>query len=479
MCGYPPEDLVLRPGFLRDAKKAIEQIAAVTKEAALIIGAPVEEKGNIYNAALLLQHGNVQHVQYKVNLPNYGVFDEKRVFARGTMPEILEIAGTKTAILICEEMWHPDTVAHVKEADLLLVLNASPFEHQKHAQRLQYAEQAAELAQAHVVYVNIAGAQDDLVFDGDSIVLDASGNLLAQAPAFETAVLTVLLEDATKVEDIYPPRLEAAYYAMQLGLKDYVEKNGFDGVILGLSGGIDSALSAVVAADALGPERVRLVMLPSRYTSAESLEDAELLADNLGVTLESFSIESPLEALETLIPLKGLTHENSQSRLRAVILMALSNSSRYLVLTTGNKSEMAVGYATLYGDMCGAYSVLKDAYKTEVFALSRWRNQQGHVMPERIIEKPPSAELREDQKDADSLPDYEVLDAILYRLIEQQATREAIITEGYDADVVQKITKLLYQSEYKRRQSPPGVKLSAKPFSRDRRHPITSKFPQG
>jgi NAD+ synthase len=500
--GYPPEDLVLKPALQSDAREAIEKFAKDTADGgpAVLIGTPWVEEGKLFNACLLLDQGKVVGRTFKHDLPNYGVFDEKRVFAQGPMPGPLNVRGVRIGIPICEDIWTPDVVECLAEtgAEILLVPNGSPFEAGKEDVRLNLIAARVTEAKRPIIYLNQIGGQDELVFDGASLVANADCSIAWALPAWEERVaitewrrsgeqwICAQGERAT-AED----RSQSVYHAMMVGLRDYVNKNRFPGVVLGLSGGIDSALSAAVAVDALGKDRVRCVMMPSRFTSSESLEDAESCAKLLGVKYEVVPIEGAVEAFtHALSPgfagrAVDTTEENVQSRIRGVILMAISNKFGPMVLTTGNKSEMSVGYATLYGDMCGGYNVLKDIYKTEVFHLSHWRNQtmpknglgpSGRVIPERIIIKPPSAELRANQKDEDSLPPYDILDGILECLVENEMTFEAVCARGYHPATVKRIEQLLYISEYKRRQAPPGVKISMRNFGRDRRYPITNAF---
>jgi NAD+ synthase len=500
--GYPPEDLVLKPALQEDARAAIEAFAEDTIDGgpAVLIGAPWVDSGKLYNAVLLLEGGKVAGHTYKVDLPNYGVFDEKRVFEPGPMPGPFNIRGVRVGIPICEDIWTPDVVECLSETggEILLVPNGSPFEAGKEDVRLNLVAARVTEAGLPLIYLNQVGGQDELVFDGASLVVNADRSIAWALPAWEERVVVT---EWTKQNgkwvcaagEKWPgeDRNASVYHAMMLGLRDYVNKNRFPGVVLGLSGGIDSALSAAVAVDALGPERVRCVMMPSRYTSKESLDDAAECAKMLGVPYEIINIEGMVAAFgEALAPaFKGkkpdTTEENIQSRIRGVTLMAISNKFGPMVLTTGNKSEMSVGYATLYGDMCGGYNVLKDVYKMEVFRLARWRNQtgplgalgpKGRVMPENIITRPPSAELRADQKDEDSLPPYEILDGILECLVEKEMSFEDVLAKGYDPKTIKRIEHLLYISEYKRRQAPPGVKISARNFGRDRRYPITNAF---
>ncbi|HEY8697251.1 MAG TPA: NAD+ synthase [Rhizomicrobium sp.] len=500
--GYPPEDLVLKPALQDDAREAIEKLAAETADGgpAVLIGAPWVEDGKLYNACLLLDAGRITGRTYKHDLPNYGVFDEKRVFAVGPMPGPFAVRGVRIGVPICEDIWTPDVVECLSETggEILLVPNGSPFEAGKEDERLNLIVARVKESGLPLIYLNQVGGQDELVFDGASLVCNADGSLAHALPAWEEALAITewtrgprgwvcAKGDCAPGED----RSQSIYHAMMLGLRDYVNKNRFPGVVLGLSGGIDSALSAAVAADALGAERVRCVMLPSKYTSRESLDDAAEVARLLGCKYETVPIEPAVEAftrsLEGTFAGRAVdtTEENIQSRIRAVILMAISNKFGPMVLTTGNKSEMSVGYATLYGDMCGGYNVLKDVYKTEVFRLARWRNEnvprntlgpKGAAMPENVITRPPSAELRPNQKDEDSLPPYAILDGILEGLVEKEMRFEDICRLGFHPATVKRVEQLLYTSEYKRRQAPPGVKITRKNFGRDRRYPITNAF---
>ena len=502
--GYPPEDLVLKPDFVAQCAAAVDRLALATGDGgpAMLIGAPWRgDDGRVYNAALLLDGGRVAQVRAKVDLPNYAVFDEKRVFTAGPMPGPMPFRGVRLGVMVCEDMWTPDVAECLEEsgADLLIVPNGSPFTRSKLDHRHQLAIARITESGLPLIYVNQVGGQDELVFDGASFAMDADCRLQVQLPAFREHVgLTRWCRRADggltlSAGERHPPPdgLEEIYGAMVLGLRDYVGKNGFPGVILGLSGGIDSALSAAVAVDALGSDRVRCVMMPSPYTSEDSLEDAAGTAALLGVAYETVGIEPAMTAFEAMLaPLfkdraPDITEENLQSRTRGMTLMALSNKLGPMVLSTGNKSEMSVGYATLYGDMCGGYSVLKDVYKTTVVALSHWRNQHrpdgvlgpvGRVMPERVITKPPSAELKPDQRDADSLPPYDVLDPILEGLIEEELGADDLVDRGHDRTTINRVWRMLDRAEYKRRQAPPGVKISSKAFGRDRRYPITNGF---
>jgi NAD+ synthase len=500
--GYPPEDLVLKGALQDEVRAAIEALAADTVSGpAILIGAPWKEDGKLYNAMLLLDGGKIMGRTFKHDLPNYGVFDEKRVFAAGPLPGPLAVRGVRVGVPVCEDIWTEDVTECLAEtgAEILAVPNGSPFEAGKEDVRLQLAAARVGETGLPLIYLNQLGGQDELVFDGASFVLNANRSMALALPAWKEAIE---ISEWTRGDQsrwtcapgdkaVSESRESAVYHAMMLGLRDYVNKNRFPGVVLGLSGGIDSALSAAVAVDALGASRVRCVMLPSRYTSKESLDDADECARRLGVPYETIEIERAVAAFgETLSPVfagqnTDTTEENIQSRVRGLILMAISNKFGPMVLTTGNKSEMSVGYATLYGDMCGGFNVLKDVYKTEVFALSRWRNQYapegalgpvGAVIPERIIAKPPTAELRANQTDQDSLPPYDILDGILECLVEQEMSFDDTVAKGFESATVKRVEHLLYISEYKRRQAPPGVKISSRNFGRDRRYPITNAF---
>ena len=501
--GYPPEDLVLKPFFLDKVEAAVNEFAAETADGgpAVLLTAPWRNNGETYNAALLLEDGKIAATRFKHDLPNYGVFDEVRVFEAGPMPGPMDFKGVRIGVPICEDIWTPDVPECLEEsgAEILLVPNGSPYDIEKNDQRLQHAIARVSETGMPMVYVNQVGGQDELVFDGGSFVINADHSLAVQAPDWQEAVLTT--EWRRGDDDVWvceggvsekpSEGLESIYQAMTLGLRDYVEKNGFPGVLIGLSGGVDSAITAAVAVDALGPDRVRCVMMPSPYTSQESLEDAAEAAKLMGVHLDDVGIQPAMSAFEGMLePIFGdaaadVTEENIQARSRGLILMGISNKLGYMLLTTGNKSEMSVGYATLYGDMCGGYSVLKDVYKTTVFELCHWRNQHkpegllgpvGRVIPERIITKPPSAELRPDQKDEDSLPPYDKLDDILRCLIEGEMSIEEIVARGHEPDTVQRVWHMLDLAEYKRRQAPPGVKITHRAFGRERRYPITNSF---
>ncbi|MCH1542121.1 MAG: NAD+ synthase [Alphaproteobacteria bacterium] len=501
LTGYPPEDLVLKRSFLAHVAAEADKLVADTADGgpALVFGLPVVENGQLYNSVMVADGGQAA-VRHKVHLPNYAVFDEKRLFVAGAMPAPVEVRGVRVGVPVCEDIWFPDVCAHLKAqgAELLISPNGSPFERAKHAKRLHHATARAHETGLPLVYVNQFGGQDELVFDGASFAVNGDGKLAAQRSAWQAEVHMLSLsardngwqidtDDATIAGD----DLGDIYAAATLGLRDYVEKNRFPGVLLGLSGGIDSAICAAMAVDALGAERVHCIMLPSRYTSQESLDDAAACATALGIKLDEVSIAAPVDAVEGALGdlFKGtnvdLTEENIQSRLRGTLLMAVSNKFGNMVVTTGNKSEVSVGYATLYGDMNGGYNPIKDIYKTEVFALARWRNENlptgglgpaGDVIPSNIIDKPPSAELRPDQKDEDSLPPYEALDDILFALVEDELGVDEIVARGHDAETVKRIEHLLYVSEYKRRQAAPGAKIGNRNFGRDRRYPITNGF---
>jgi NAD+ synthase len=500
--GYPPEDLVLKPAFQAACRSAVEALARETaqKGPALLLGAPWVEDGKLYNAYLLLGGGAIQAKRFKVDLPNYGVFDEKRVFAPGPMPGPIVLNGVRIGIPICEDIWGADIVECIAETggEILLVPNGSPYWRDKTEARLNLAVARVTESGLPLVYLNQVGGQDELVFDGASFVFNADRTLAAQLPAFrESLAITHWRRTDNGWRCVEAPVEtieegdEADYAACVLGLRDYVEKNRFPGVVLGLSGGIDSALCAAIAVDALGPERVRCVMLPYRFTSQQSLDAAAAVAEALGVAYEIVPIEPAVDGLErALAPLfagkpRNEAEENLQARARGTILMAVSNKFGLMVVTTGNKSELSTGYATLYGDMNGGFNPIKDLYKTEVFRLARLRNRWkpagalgpgGTVIPEDVLTRAPSAELRADQRDDETLPPYEVLDPILERLIEREEPVSAIIAAGFDRETVLRGERMLHLAEYKRRQSAPGVKVTLKNFGRDRRYPITNAF---
>lgn len=492
LTGYPPEDLLLREDFNQASEAALLALAKKIQGITVLVGHPHVHEGACYNAASVLQDGKIFGTYYKHALPNHTVFDELRYFKAGIAPLVFEHQGVKCGVLICADIWEEGPAKQAKQAgaEILLTLNASPFHMEKQDSRHEVARQRVLETGLALIYTNLVGGQDELVFDGASFVLDRSGALVQQLPAFEEALALVEIDCAVgnkanpSLASITPSLLiEASVYkALTLGLKDYVTKNQFKGVVLGLSGGIDSALTLAVAVDALGAEQVRVVMMPSEFTAEMSVSDAHLMAQTLGVRYSELPI-SPLFNLfrETLADeFSGLpfdtTEENLQARIRGMLLMALSNKFGSIVLTTGNKSEMAVGYSTLYGDMAGGFALLKDVPKTLVYQLSNYRNSLSPVIPERIITRPPSAELRHDQKDQDSLPAYEILDAIMEAYVEQDASRAEIIAMGYRAQDVNRVTSLIDRNEYKRRQSPIGVRITQRGFGKDRRYPITSKF---
>jgi NAD+ synthase len=500
--GYPPEDLVLKHAFQAVVKNQVEALALETIDGgpALLIGAPWLVGGELRNAALLLDEGKIVAIRFKHELPNYGVFDEKRIFTAGPLPGPISFRGVRLGVLVCEDMWFDDVAECLQEsgAEMLVVLNGSPFETDKIDERLNYAVARVTETNLPLIYVNLVGGQDELVFDGASFVLGADRSLRARMPSWKSQIT---LTNWSRTNDgwvcdegeVTPSEtiLHGSYQAMVLGLRDYVQKNRFKGIVLGMSGGVDSAISAAVAVDAIGPSRVHCIMMPSPYTSQVSLDDAAECSNLLGVQLDEIKIKPAMDAFEQMLsPLfegheQDVTEENIQSRTRGNLLMAISNKMGHMVLTTGNKSEMSVGYATLYGDMCGGYSVLKDVYKLDVFKLCNWRNAnypsgvmgpKGYVIPERIITKPPSAELKLDQTDQDSLPPYEILDSILQSLIEDELGVDEITAQGFDPEMVRRIWRMLDLAEYKRRQAPPGVKLTRRAFGRDRRYPITNGF---
>lgn len=503
LIGYPPEDLVLKPAVVERAETELQRLVEATADStpAMLVGSIFSEDGKLYNGIALLEGGQIRDVRYKVELPNYGTFDEKRLFTSGPLPEPIDFRGCKIGLPICEDVWFPTVCEHLKAqgAEMLISIHGSPYEIEKDDRRLgQVATQRVRETALPLLFLNRIGGQDEVVFDGASFVLNGDTSVMHQLPDWDEAIVdthwskdaggwTCAPGEIHKLDD-HPADI---YNAMIVGLRDYVNANGFPGVILGLSGGIDSALSAAVAVDALGADRVWCVMMPSRFTSQESLDDAAGCAEMLGTKLDNISIIPAVEGFDAM--LEGsfadkevdITEENIQSRIRGVTLMAMSNKFGHMLLTTGNKSEMSVGYATIYGDMAGGYSVLKDAYKLTCFKLSEWRNRNkpslglgpdGPVMPDTVITKPPTAELREDQKDSDSLPDYEILDPLLHGLVEEELSVADLVERGFDRETVIRIEKLLYIAEYKRRQAPPGVKLGTRNFGRDRRYPITNAF---
>ena len=507
IAGYPPEDLVLKPAFQAACRAAIEELARETADGgpAMLVGSPWVNEGKLHNAVALLDGGRIAALRFKVNLPNYGVFDEKRVFARGPVSGPVTIRGIRVGVPICEDTWleeseeYENVVECLTEtgAEILIVPNGSPYGRGKNDLRLSVSVARVTESDLPLVYLNQVGGQDELVFDGGSFVLNADRSLAAQLPAFQEAVTTLRWSKGNAGWSCDGPAAplvdgdKADYAACVLGLRDYVNKNGFPGVLLGVSGGIDSALCAAIAVDALGAERVRGVMLPFRYTAQVSQDDAAKLAQALGFRYEVLPIAPAVNGFEEILSgvfaglPRDITEENLQARARGTLLMAISNKTGAMVVTTGNKSEMSVGYATLYGDMNGGFNPIKDIYKTEVFRLSSLRNSwkpddalgpSGEVIPVNIIVRPPTAELREDQTDQDSLPPYDMLDAILERLVEREEPLASIVAEGFDRETVAKIDRLLNIAEYKRRQAAPGVKVTRRNFGRDRRYPITNRF---
>ena len=506
LIGYPPEDLILKPSLIERAAAELQKLAQATASdgPALLVGSVFVLDGALHNGVALLDQGKVAAVRLKHELPNYGTFDEMRLFQPGPLPEPVILRGTMIGVPICEDIWRPEVCRHLADfgAEMLICINGSPYEINKDALRIEgVAKRRAVDTGLPLAYLNRVGGQDELVFDGASFVVNGDGALAVQMRDWEEQeVQTNWTKTAQGWRcnrgEIQPlaHHPEDIYCAMVLGLRDYVDRNRFPGVVLGLSGGIDSAACAAIAVDALGADRVWAVMLPSQFTSEESLEDARACAAALGIRYTTMPIAPAVAGMEAMLAetfadtARDLTEENLQSRLRGVALMALSNKFGPMLMTTGNKSEMSVGYATIYGDMAGGYNPLKDAYKMTVFAISNWRNRarpriglgpDGPVIPENIITKPPTAELRADQKDSDSLPPYEVLDPILLGLVENDKSVEQLVTEGFDRETVVRIERLLHLAEYKRRQAPPGVKLTSRNFGRDRRYPITHAFRSG
>lgn len=489
--GYPPEDLILRDDLLDQSYEAIHKLTEIKPESFIVIGYPKKEGESIYNCAGVLRNHSIITEYKKQELPNYEVFDEKRYFVSGSSPGIFEVNGLRVALSVCEDIWHEKVVKQAQEngANLMLNINASPFHLRKIEDRKRLISSHAAKYELPIIYANQVGGQDELVFDGTSMAMDGNGKQVLQLDKFksDSRIISFVENDDVLIaegEMVIPEdnELEEVYQALVIGAKDYIEKNKFPGVIIGSSGGIDSALTAAIAADAIGPDKVRTYMMPFKFTSDMSVEDAQKLAENLGLQhsvipigdiYDSFNkgLEKEFKGKE-----KDITEENLQSRCRGVILMALSNKSGDLVLTTGNKSETAVGYSTLYGDTAGGFGVLKDVPKTMVYELSRYRNTISKVIPERIIERPPTAELAPDQKDTDSLPDYDILDKIIELYVEQDKSKEEIESLGVGNDVIERVLRLIDISEYKRRQAPLGVKITSRGFGKDRRYPITNKF---
>lgn len=497
--GYPPEDLLLKQSFLNDVDTMIDTLVEESRgnSTAMLIPTPCWDRQNkcLYNGALLIHNGHVIARQTKHDLPNYGIFDEHRYFKPGPLPEPIPFLGLNLGVMICEDMWYPDVADHLKEkgADILIVVNASPFESHKHDIRYQHARLRVEKTRLPLIYVNQFGGQDELIFDGASFMMNETGQVILQCEEFveEFQDLTLVERRANgswliATEDMHDlhPETETLYQAVMLATRDYIHKSGFKNVILGLSGGIDSALVAAIATDALGSANVRCVLMPSPFTSPDSIADATDCARKLGVSFEVIAIEEMMKVFESAIPdLDGLAHQNMQARVRGLTLMSLSNQTGAIVLTTGNKSEIAAGYTTLYGDMCGGFNPLKDLYKTQVYNLATWRNTakpvnalgpDGDVISARILTKAPSAELKPDQKDQDSLPPYDELDELLIGLIEEDLGYDEMVERGFKGETVAKVIRLLDTAEYKRRQAAPGAKVSARAFGRDRRYPIVN-----
>ena len=492
LSGYPPEDLVFHRGFRRHIEDGLAKVRDEVQNVSVMVGFPEYAGPAIYNSAALLNGGMVAAIHRKAELPNYKVFDEKRYFQPGAQPSVVDVKGFRCGLLVCEDMWEPEgaQLARADGAELLIVINASPYEIHKQREREKVARARAVDIGLPIAYVNMVGGQDELIFDGNSFVTDADGAVVMRAPAFREGLFCVdfVREGRGRVVP-QPGHIEpelsdeaSVYGALVVGVRDYVNKHGFPGVVMGLSGGIDSALTLAIAVDALGADRVHAVMMPSRYTSSMSLDDAQEQAKLLGVKYSILSIESMFEA--TLATLKDefagrppdAAEENIQSRCRMLLLMGISNKTGKMLLTTGNKSEMAVGYATLYGDMAGGFAPIKDCSKMLVYRLAAYRNAAGRVIPQRVIDRPPSAELRHDQKDSDSLPDYEVLDAILEAFIEEDLSVDEIEARGFDRATVGRVLDMVKRNEYKRRQAPPGVRVSRRAFGRDWRYPITNGY---
>lgn len=492
LTGYPPEDLLLRPAFLREVEHGLREVCEGASGIDLVLGYPRLHEGRLYNAAALIRDGEPVAIYHKQHLPNHSVFDEKRYFHPGSEACVVDIRGRRVGLTVCEDIWQPGPVeqAAAGGADFVINVNASPYHLGKRREREEMLRRRIAVAGVPVLYLNTVAGQDELVFDGESFVMDAEGRVTQRAPAWREMLVTVELEAEPGGRLVPVPSTieapladeESVYRALVLGVRQYVEHNGFDGVVIGLSGGLDSALTLAIAVDALGAGRVEALMLPSRFTSAMSLEDAAAEARILGVHYREISIETAFEAFLGLLSdeFAGLppdaTEENIQARCRGVILMAVANKKRRMVLTTGNKSEMAVGYATLYGDMAGGFAPIKDVPKTMVYRLARYRNGVAPAIPTRVLERPPSAELAPGQLDQDTLPPYPVLDAILEMYVERDMAPADIVAAGYDDELVRRTVTMIDRNEYKRRQAPPGVRISKRAFGRDRRYPITSGF---
>lgn len=487
LCGYSPEDLLLRPDFLLACEDALLALAKQLPDVAVIVGHPLQQGEQCFNAASVLEGGHVVATYHKQVLPNYGVFDEERYFVSGSEALVFNHCGVKLGVLICADVWEskPALLAKMAGAELLVAMNGSPFHMKKQNTRLEVLKQRAVENSLPIVYVNMVGGQDELVFDGASFVLNAQGELMCELPAFESQLEVVDFEHAQPLHGNMTKNLPleaTVYHALKLGLADYVNKNGFPGVVIGLSGGVDSALTLAIAVDAIGADKVHAVMMPSEFTADISVNDAREMADIVGVEYSEIAIKPLYDMyLTALSPQFGdmpfdATEENLQARIRGMLLMAISNKFGSIVVTTGNKSEMAVGYCTLYGDMAGGFALLKDVPKTLVYQLCAYRNQLSSVIPERIITRPPSAELRANQVDQDSLPPYDVLDAIIEAYVEDDLSRKDIVALGYPIEDVNRVIAMIDRNEYKRRQSPVGVRITDKGFGKDRRYPITAKL---
>lgn len=490
LTGYPPEDLLHRRKFHEQVEKALKLVKQQVKDIYVLIGYPSKKEGKLYNSACVIYNGKIIAHYNKQLLPNYSVFDEKRYFKKGTSPCLFALKNKAIGVVICEDLWYsggPMKQCVDAGAQLILSLNASPFHRNKPSHRIDVMRERVQESHVPLVYVNCVGGQDELIFDGGSFVLNAEGEVMHQAPLYQESlsIIEFELNDSISCKkgdiEILPEETASIYQSLVMGTRDYLEKNHFDGAIVGLSGGIDSALTLSIVVDAIGADKVEAFMLPSRYTSQISLDDAKKLAENLKVRYQEISIEPMFESClaavkqHTAEPL-SLTQENIQARCRGLLLMALSNQTRKMVIVTGNKSEMAMGYSTLYGDMAGGFAILKDVMKTTVYQLARYRNARSEVIPERTITRAPTAELRTGQLDTDSLPEYDVLDAILDLYVEQEIGIEATIEKGFDRELVERIVKQIDANEYKRRQSPPGIRISTRAFGRDWRYPISSHF---
>lgn len=490
LTGYPPEDLLLRPGLHLHVLEALERIKTAVTGIAMVLGHPHQAVSGLHNTVSVIRDGAVLASGSKQHLPNYSVFDEKRYFAPGNTPCIAEIESVPAGITICEDIWTPEPARQAKQngARFLININASPYHAGKGTEREDVLRDRVRDTGLPILYLNLVGGQDELVFDGDSMVMDASGVVTQRGLLCDEELMLVELEVGDQIQPVpiapadRPGEIESVYRVLVLGVRDYIQKNRFQGAVIGLSGGIDSALTLAVAVDAIGAEQVEAVMMPSRYTADMSIEDARAEAERLGVTWRVIPIEAPFSAFLDLLREEfagyqpDVTEENIQARCRGVILMALSNKLGRILLTTGNKSEVAVGYTTLYGDMAGGFAPIKDVPKSLVYKLAEFRNRENEVIPRRVLERPPSAELAPDQRDQDTLPPYDLLDGILERYVEQDHSIEQIVSEGYDAEIVRRVAGLVDRNEYKRRQAPPGVRITRRAFGRDRRYPITSGY---